>query len=355
MAEYFTINSSWAFKNERAIPYHIFELFGDFGGHVATQVRLLLLKHIARDPGFHMRHGTVCLEMRNISFERWLNRLADEHMYCDKLVLLSLSTMYRRHSMVVTVNKMWSTIEHSSPLNLLELRNECSVKLIYLGQLCFGELKPKPKPSQTLPSLLVQTSANPSTSIANSNIDQSVYRNDESSSSQQVIVDTNSFKPSMSTMRAVSYPAIDQTTSLPVATSPSHVGTAGNVPSVEINIENSVNVETDKGCVPVETPGNDIGTLHVEKSADQPVTLHVHVETASNASKTTECVGPDDIKDTVQKPTKKKQDFTVLLKPAKLILQPLNELEKDVWCNKTSEYHHFLPVQTAWKIQMVTV
>ena len=95
LAEYFTIDSSWAFKNGCAIPNHIFELFGDFGGHVATQVRLLLLKHIARDPGFHMRRGTVCLEMHNISFERWFNRLADEHMYCDKLGILSLSTMYR--------------------------------------------------------------------------------------------------------------------------------------------------------------------------------------------------------------------------------------------------------------------
>ena len=132
--------------NGRANTNHIYKLFGDFAGHDATQVRLLLLKHIARDPGFHMRHGTVCLEMRNVSFERWLNRVADDHMYCDELGILSLSSMYRHHSMVVTVNKMWSTIEHTSPLNLLELLNECSVKLIYLGQLCFGELKPKPRP-----------------------------------------------------------------------------------------------------------------------------------------------------------------------------------------------------------------
>ena len=147
LAEYFTIDASRAFKNGCTNPNHIFKLFGAFGGHVATQVRLLLLKHIARDPAFHMRRGTVCLGMHNISFKRLLNRLADEHMYCDELGILSLSTMYRQHSMVVTVNKMWSTIEHSSPLNLLELLNECSVKLIYLGQLRFGELKPKPKPS----------------------------------------------------------------------------------------------------------------------------------------------------------------------------------------------------------------
>ena len=60
---------------------------------------------------------------------------------------------------------MWSTIEHSSPLNLLELLNECSVKLIYLGPLRFGELKPKPKPPlRLMPSLLAPTRASPSTS-----------------------------------------------------------------------------------------------------------------------------------------------------------------------------------------------
>ena len=128
--------------NGRANPNHIYGLFGDFAGYTTTQVRLLLLKHIARDPSFHMRWGTVCLEMHNISFKWWLNRVADDQMYCDELGILSLSHMYRRHTLVVTVNKMWSTIQHSSPLNLLELLNECSVKLIYLGQLRFGELKP---------------------------------------------------------------------------------------------------------------------------------------------------------------------------------------------------------------------
>ena len=157
------LNTSHAFKNGCANPNHIFKLFGDFGGHDASQVRLLLLKHIARHPCFYMRCGTVCLEMHNISFKQWLNCLADDSMYCDELGILSLCNMYRWHTMVVTVNKMWSTIEHSLPLNLFKLLNECSVKLVYLGQLCFGELKLR-RPSLNLPSLPVQTSVHPSTS-----------------------------------------------------------------------------------------------------------------------------------------------------------------------------------------------
>ena len=79
-------------------------------------------------------------------------------------------------------NKLWSTIEHPTPVNLLELLNECSVKLVYLGQLRFGELKTHPrKPSIPMPiksstkksteepagQNIVQTDINAPTSLEN--------------------------------------------------------------------------------------------------------------------------------------------------------------------------------------------
>ena len=112
----------------------------------------LLLEHIAKNLDFHTTRSIVCLEMRNTSFTKWVDRIADGRMYCDELGLLSLSALYRRHTPVVTANKLWSTIEHPAPMNLLELLNECSVKLIYLGQLRFGKLKTHPRrPSRPMP------------------------------------------------------------------------------------------------------------------------------------------------------------------------------------------------------------
>ena len=87
----------------------------------------------------------MCLEMPNTCFPDWMKRLADGRTYCDELGLLSLSASYHKHMLVVTSNKLRSTIKHSNPLNLLELLNECSVKLVYLGHLQFGELKPHPR------------------------------------------------------------------------------------------------------------------------------------------------------------------------------------------------------------------
>ena len=37
-------------------------------------------------------------------------------------------------------NKLWSTVQADKPLNLLDLLNICSVRRIYLGNLCFGVL-----------------------------------------------------------------------------------------------------------------------------------------------------------------------------------------------------------------------
>ena len=323
--------------NGRANPNHIYKLFGDFAGYNATQVRLLLLKHIARDPSFHMRWGTVCLEMHNISFERWLNRVADDRMYCDKLGILSLSHMYRCHTLVVTVNKMWSTIEHSSPLNLLELLNECSVKLIYLGQLCFGELKPKSKPPRPMPSPLATPRASLSTSKpASTEEGLPVQPNVQTISSKPKECDACTTSASATISRATMAPETEQIPSLPVETNPPHVEMASEMPTVESRPDSIVNVETENGRVHVETQGINQNTLHVETNADILVVSQVNVETPD-----TEQVEPNETQTDVHKTVN--QQPILLPKTVKLVLEPLNDLKIDVWCSKMSEYHRFVP------------
>ena len=336
LAECFIIDTSQAFVNGRANPNHIYDLFGDFARYTGTQVRLLLLKHITRDPGFHMRWGTVCLEMRNISLQRWLNRVADDQMYCDELGILSLSHMYRCHTLVVTVNKMWSTIKHSSPLNLLELLNECSVKLIYLGQLHFGELKPRPiRPPRPMPSLLEP----PRASLFTSNFvpteeDLTVQPNVQINSSipSEHYACTTSASASISKGTPMS--ETEQTSSLSVE--PNHVETASEMPSVETRPNSTVNMETENGRVHVETQITDQNTSHVETNADVPAVSQVNVETLD-----TEQVEPNKTQIDMHKSVSRQ--LLHLPKTAKLVLEPLKDLEIDVWCRKTSDYYRFVP------------
>ena len=119
LSEYFAVDTSHTYKNGRANPSHLFELFGFFSGHDTIEVHEILLEHIARNLDFHVQHSTVCLEMWNMVFYVWVKRLADGRMHCDELRLLSLSALHCRHTLVVMLNKLWSTIEHPCPIKSL--------------------------------------------------------------------------------------------------------------------------------------------------------------------------------------------------------------------------------------------
>ena len=116
----------------------------------------------------------------------------------------------------------------------------------------------------------------------------------------------------------------DQIPSLPVETGPTHVGTARNRTNEETNTDSSVNMETDKGLIHVETHWNDHSTSHVGTTADQPEMSHVsvelHVEMLNMVNLDTDSQVP------VQKSPSAKQHCLPQVKLAQLILKPLNEL-----------------------------
>ena len=106
LALVFAVDTFRAYKNGRANPSHLFEIFGHFSGRHAMEVRELLLEHITRNLNFHVKCSTVCLEMQNTCFPDWVQKLANGRTYCDELGLLSLNALYHRHMLVITSNKL---------------------------------------------------------------------------------------------------------------------------------------------------------------------------------------------------------------------------------------------------------
>ena len=97
--------------------------------------------------------------------------------------------------------------------------------------------------------------------------------------SNENVIDASTQGTSVSKNTTVTLPETEQRLSLPVATGPSGVETAGNVLSVETSSDTNANVETENDCVHVETQSNGQHPPHVETTtADRPVMLHVHVE-----------------------------------------------------------------------------
>ena len=258
LGQLFAVDTSCTYKNGRANPGHLFEIFGNFSGHDAMEVHELLLEHIAKNLDFHATHSIVCLEMRNTSFTNWVDRIADGRMYCDEVRLLSLSALYRRHTLVVMANKLWSTIEQfPTTVNLLELLNECSVKLIYLGQLRFGELKTHPRrPSRPMP------------------IKSSTKKSTEEPAGQNIV--RTAIKASISLENSVM-----KGDALPVQT-------IGN--DLHVETSNTLMPEADNGHESTKLPDNVSG--HVETlvpgtctgdvERNSPICSARHVETASN-------------------------------------------------------------------------
>ena len=260
LGQLFAVDTSRTYKNGRVNPSHLFKIFGHFSGHEAMEVCEVLLEHIARNLDFHVKCSIVCLEMRNTSFSNWVDRLGDNRMYCDELGLLSLSALYRWHTLVVMANKLWSTIEHPTPMNLLELLNECSVKLVYLGQLRFRELKSHPRrPPRPMP---IKSSAKRTTTAEDG----------ESAGQTTTLTDTEA---SASVKNVVT-----KKNDLPVQTDKDE-------PHVETT-DNLVYLDTVTGTGHVETKSPDNSAEHVETPDNlvslDTVTVTGHVETKSHSN-----------------------------------------------------------------------
>ena len=123
----------------------MFEYFGSFNGVSAKEVRKNLLTYVSGNVDFVEKRSTVCLSMRSMDLDIWTDNI-NNGKPCDELGLLVLSAMYHRHSLVVTKNKTWCSIESSTPMNLIQALSACTVRLLYLGDLAFGVLKWKPQP-----------------------------------------------------------------------------------------------------------------------------------------------------------------------------------------------------------------
>ena len=122
-------------------------------------VRFLLLSDITADVEFYQCTSCVCLEMRSMGFMQWVTNLSLESMYVDELWL------YKKHNVVITASKLWSTLYSNDPVTEETLLNICSVKLVYLCQLHFGVLSPKVNtPEFVMVPMAAARAAKPSTS-----------------------------------------------------------------------------------------------------------------------------------------------------------------------------------------------
>ena len=319
LANYFVLDTSFTFQNGKANPNHLFVFFANLSQNIATDVQVALLQNVADGVDFYMARNTICLEQLSTSFETWVEKMGDERVFCDELGLMGLCSLYKKHCVVLTEDKLWSSIEADHPLKLMELFKACTIRLVYLGKLRFGSLKWRLKP--------------PSVPIATPNVQFKIVEEfplDDTSTSN-LCASKNKQQEHVETMNppeprpAITEGTNKQDTSMPNEPAESDSLMVENTPPSNDQPNPSSRMETSTQPMPTAKVSPKRNLPALEYGGTSTTDDHFeHVETASAALQLSNY------------PWKKKLSIGVDCLP---------ELDTDIWCNKISDYYRYRSVK----------
>ena len=132
---------------------HLFDVFSKYCGYDdSTYTRLDMLTFLAENTTRYEWNAHVLLKMHGTNLDSWVKTMTDCLNRGDELAIYALCDMLKRHAFVFTWTKPWTTVDGSiGSLTVPELCMMCDVRLIYLGNNKFGEIKCKPEVLSPLP------------------------------------------------------------------------------------------------------------------------------------------------------------------------------------------------------------
>ena len=90
---------------------------------------------------------------RELPYSKWITKLSDVHPPCDAAVLYLLCRTFKRHAVVLTSSKIWSTFKAGNR-NPLDMFVKADFVLLWLGDNRFAEVKPLKTVTSTLGPLV---------------------------------------------------------------------------------------------------------------------------------------------------------------------------------------------------------
>ena len=131
----------------------MFDVFSKYCGYDdSTYTRLDMLTFVAKKTTLYEWNAHVLLKMHGTNLDGWVKSMTDCLNRGDELAIYALCNMLKRHAFVFTRTKPWTTVDASiGSLTVPELCMMCDVRLIYLGNNKFGEIKCKPEVLSPLP------------------------------------------------------------------------------------------------------------------------------------------------------------------------------------------------------------
>ena len=129
-------------------PAALFELFGEFSNDDGKVVRRKMIRHMGINREYKgsrsriLKRAWIALHMHGLTADEWASNMLNTETPGDEIALYALCHMYNRHVMVYSRAHIWSTVD--SKMTEEELNSVCDIKLLFIEDGVFGELKTKP-------------------------------------------------------------------------------------------------------------------------------------------------------------------------------------------------------------------
>ena len=130
-------------------PDGLFDLFGEFSGQTADEVRDLMIGWIFDNYRNVKSWTRMAMQHKNIEINQWIEDMQKTTTHGDDIALYILSRMFNKHVFVHNSMYGWSTLPYRLEDNYEDVVKKCDLELVFLKCWAFGEVKKIRAPTTT--------------------------------------------------------------------------------------------------------------------------------------------------------------------------------------------------------------
>ena len=128
---------------------NIIDTFARYCTLSTSELRTLIKQELTENLAWYEETFSICLRMKGLSLKVWKKNQELRSVAGDELTVFVLSVIFRKHTMIYTKTRPWTTYRVQQPMSVEDLHAQCSIHLMYMGGGIFGLIHPLP---YTIPS-----------------------------------------------------------------------------------------------------------------------------------------------------------------------------------------------------------
>ena len=128
---------------------NIIDTFARYCTLSTCELRTLIKQELTENLAWYEETFSICLRMKGLSLKVWKKNQELRCVAGDELTVFVLSVIFRKHTMIYTKTRPWTTYRVQQPMSVEDLHAQCSIHLMYMGGGIFGLIHPLP---YTIPS-----------------------------------------------------------------------------------------------------------------------------------------------------------------------------------------------------------